>query len=286
MLDRHLLNPVNYSHVGAFNIPNNGKDLLIPPRTNLAPTMLVRWQINQMVRGGDISQVSHAQLISEIEVHGYGVLESSTFDIPPSDFKTKRIQIVHLNLELPQKISFRIPPDGILNSIIEFYAYTREEPEIYTPHESDYMPSSNPINFDSSTITNAFVAAAPALSQQIASASAASNLQSLNQEFNLETAHGSKDLTYVVKAWSGDAKNHLVLGASGTRIGYKFFNRGTQTVYVALGDPTGKTVENYIDSVIPGGYYISTEFDRALQLILYVAPGKPDTSVSILELLP
>lgn len=275
MLDLQHLNPLNYSHVGSFIVPVNGKDLIIPSQTDITETMLIRWQVNQVGKGLDLNSIEAGLLISEIEIPSFGVIESSTFDIAASTFKSKRIQLVQLNLDLPQKLTFRMPSVGITNSILEFYAYTGTESQIYIDRESNYMPSSNPVIIDPTELANA-----------IATASATANNQNLVDEFNRETSHSTTDTAYIATAWSGTAQPHIALPLSNTRIGYKLFNRGVNKVYVAVGSPTNKTVDSYIDIIQPGGFYNSTEMDRSLQLILYVAANKPNNPISISELLP
>jgi hypothetical protein len=275
MIDLQHLDPLNYTHIGSFIVPANGKDLIIPNHVELAQTMLIRWQVNQVAKGLDLNSIEPGLLISEIEIPSFGVIESSTFDIIPSNFKSKRIQLVQLNLDLPQKLTFQQSSIGVTNSILEFYAYTGIEAQIYTDRQSNYMPSNNPVIIDPTELANA-----------IATASATANTQNLVDEFNRETSHSTADTAYIATAWSGTATPHIALPLSNTRIGYKLFNRGVNKVYVAVGSPTNKTFDSYIDIIEPGGFYNSSEMDRSLQLILYVAANKPNNPVSISELLP
>jgi hypothetical protein len=51
-----------------------------------------------------------------------------------------------------------------------------------------------------------------------------------------------------------------------------------------VGDPGGKAFENYLDVIKKGGTYLSTLENRALPVLLYLSPNKPDQQVSITEL--
>ena len=119
MLNNSLLNPQNYTHVGSYPVQNR-KDLILPQRAELFDTMMIWWTINHLSKDANFDNLGSGLLISEIEIQGYGVIESQTFDIPPSNFKTKRVQLINLDLEVPQKLTFRPQSSGVLNSILEF----------------------------------------------------------------------------------------------------------------------------------------------------------------------
>ena len=167
MLNTSLLNQNNYAHVGSYPA-HGGKDLIIPQRAELSDTMLVRWTIHQVAKDVDFTTLNSGLLISEIEVEGFGVLESQTFDIPPSKFNNKRVQLINLDLAVPQKLTFTTQNSGVLNSTLELYAYIGAEEQVYQTYHTEYMPTSNPSTIDPSVLTAALVAAAPVLAQQTA----------------------------------------------------------------------------------------------------------------------
>lgn len=257
-MDRNHLNPANYRSVGSF-IVTSGKDCPIPARIELSDTMLIRWQVNQMVRGYDLSQIDDGLLVSEVEIKGFGIVRSQGFTIPASDRRVKRVEIVELDLSLPQTLSFRPPAVGVSNSTLEMYAYIGDDLDLF----DERMPTNNPAVFDPSLI--------------------AQGMAITNQA---NTANNTKDTSYTVKAWSGNMANHVALAANPARLGVKIYNSGNNRIYLDIGSPDGKQFGNYDDVIEKGGTYYSTNTDRALPLNLYLDQNKPDQQIFITELLP
>ncbi len=285
MLNLSLLDPQNYAHVGSYIVPI-GKDLILPPRVELSDTMMIRWTIKHLAKDVDFLQLDSGLLISEIEIMGYGIIESATFDIPPSNLKNKRVQLVNLDLQVPQRLMFRSPSVGVLNSVLEFYAYTGEDEQVYNTYHTDYMPSNNPASISTSDLTAAFTQALTntAASQAAATATAINN----SNKAGVVTA-----TTVNVLPWSGNAANHAILAASATRIQTHLSHtgkNGTATsnsrVYLAVGTSTNKDINKfdyYLDSL--GDFTSSSEEDN-LPIFAWVEAGKSQVTLAINELLP
>jgi hypothetical protein len=289
MLNNSLLNPLNYTHVGSYPV-HRDKDLILPQRAELFDTMLIRWTINHLSKDIIFDNLGSGLLISEIEIQGFGVIESQTFDIPPSNFQTKRVQLINLDLEVPQKLTFR-SQSGVLNSILEFYAYTGQDEQVYQTFHTDYMPSNNPASIDTAAMTAAVIAAVPTMAAQIGAATQTATAAALAAQANAETARNSVDRDVTIKAWTGTAGDHLVVPSSTNRLETKIFNRSNQRMYISLGAPTSvpavaKTFESYTEILEPNGSYISTDDDRLLPIFVYLAANKPNGQASITELLP
>jgi hypothetical protein len=290
MLNNSLLNPQNYTHVGSYPV-HRDKDLILPQRAELFDTMLIRWTISHLSKDTNFDNLGSGLLISEIEIQGFGVIESQTFDIPPSNFQTKRVQLINLDLEVPQKLTFRSQSSGVLNSVLEFYAYTGQDEQVYQTFHTDYMPSNNPASIDTAAMTAAVIAAVPTMAAQIGAATQTATAAALAAEKALETARTSVDRDVTIKAWTGNAGDHLVIQPSQNRIETKIFNRHTQRMYISIGAPStvpsvAKTFESYTEILEPNGSYISTDDDRLLPIYVYLAANKPAGQASITELLP
>ena len=285
MLNSSLLNPSNYAHVGSYPIPKSG-ELTIPARTELSDTMMIRWTINHLARNADFTQLGSGLLISEIWIDGYGVLESQTFDIPPSNFTTKRVQLVNLDLEVPQKLIFKSQSSDVLNSVLEFYAYVGKEETVYQTYHTEYMPTNNPSTFDPAALTAAVVAASPALAQATAAATQQVAAATLAAQDAAESARSTIDSKPTIKAWTGNPNDHVIVADSPNRLETKIFNQHNQRMYLAFGKPGNKTFENYTEILEPNGSYISTDEERLLPLLVYLAANKPPGQASIAELMP
>lgn len=285
MLNLSLLNPQNYAHVGSYIVPI-GKDLILPQRVELSDTMMIRWTINHLAKDVDFLQLDSGLLISEIEIMGYGIIESATFDIPPSNFQNKRVQLVNLDLQVPQKLTFRSPSTSILNSVLEFYAYTGEEEQVYNTYHTDYMPANNPVSINTSDLTAAFTQAltSTAASQAAATATAINN----SNKTGVVTA-----TTVQVLPWSGNAANHSILVANASRLQSHLNHTGkngtansTSRVYLAVGTSTNKDnnkFDYYLDSL---GDFTSSNEEDTLQIFAWVDVGKSQVTLAINELLP
>jgi hypothetical protein len=285
MLNLSLLDPQNYAHVGSYIVPV-GKDLILPQRAELSDTIMIRWTINHLAKDVDFLQLGSGLLISEIEIMGYGIIESATFDIPPSNFQNKRVQLINLSLEVPQKLTFRSPSTSILNSVLEFYAYTGEEEQVYNTYHTDYMPSNNPVNINTGDLTTAFsqALASNALNQAQANAAAINNS---NKTGFTNTVIGT------AKPWSGDILNHKILDPKTSRIESHIMHTGkngavasSSTVYVVVGDTTGKDLNKFDHILTSLGDWTSTNEEDILPVYAWVDATKSQVTLSCYEVMP
>jgi hypothetical protein len=285
MLNLSLLDPQNYAHVGSYIVPV-GKDLILPQRAELSDTMMIRWTINHLAKDVDFLQLDSGLLISEIEIMGYGIIESATFDIPPSNLKNKRVQLINLSLEVPQKLTFRSPSTSILNSVLEFYAYTGEEEQVYNTYHTDYMPSNNPVNINTGDLTTAFSAALAgnALNQAQATAAAINN--------STKTGFSSSSIA-TAKPWSGDILNHKILDAKPSRLESHVMHTGkngtvtsNSTVFLVVGDTAGKDLNKFDHILTSLGDWTSTNEEDILPVYAWVEANKTPVTLSNYEISP
>ena len=181
---------------------------------------------------------------------------------------------------------FKLPSAGILNSVLDFYAYIGDSTDNYQNDDDYYMPTNNPYTSNPSELTAAVIAAAPTLAAQIAAASIAATGQALATESAGKTARTTQDRDFTVKAWTGTPSDHVACAASNTRIQTKIINRHNQRMFISIGAPGSKNFESYTEFIEPNGSYISTDDDRLLPILLYLAAGKQQGQASITEFSP
>jgi hypothetical protein len=285
MLNLSLLDPQNYAHVGSYIVPV-GKDLILPQRVELSDTMMIRWTINHLAKDVDFLQLGSGLLISEIEIMGYGIIESATFDIPPSNFQTKRVQLINLDLQVPQKLTFRSPSTSILNSVLEFYAYTGEEEQVYNTYHTDYMPSNNPVNINTGDLTTAFSAALASNTATQAQATAAA--------INNSTKTGNTiPSNATAKPWTGNILDHKIIDPKALRLETHLMHTGkngsansNSTVFLVVGDPTGKDINKFDHILTPLGDWTSSNEEDVLPVYAWVEPNKTPVTLSNYEVMP
>jgi hypothetical protein len=173
-----------------------------------------------------------------------------------------------------------IPPTGLKLGLLEIYF----DPDYST--SSAMSPSNNPFTSEQSITPADIAAGMVAAAPQLAAAIGVENRAAMAAQFNQETASNTNELLVTVKAWSGNAANHIVLPANPARLGIRSSSAGTNTVYINVGNPAGVQFNSYDDTIIKGGSWYALETERALPLVMYLAAGKPDQQVSITELLP
>jgi hypothetical protein len=285
MLNNSLLDPLNYIHVGSYPV-RNGNDLILPPRAELSDTMLVRWMIHQLTKTTDFIQLGSGLLISEIEVQGFGVLESQTFDIPPSLFNTKRVQLINLDLAVPQKLTFSPQTSGVLNSTLEFYAYTGAEEQVYQTFHTEYMPSNNPASVNTSDLTAAF--------SQALSSNAATQAQATAAAINNSNRTGNSiPSSAQAKPWTGNILDHKILDPKALRLESHVMHTGkngaavsNSTVFLVVGDPTGKDINKFDHILTPLGDWTSANEEDVLPVYAWVEPNKAQVTLSNYEVMP
>ena len=164
----------------------------------------------------------------------------------------------------------------MLNSVLDFYAYIGDSTDNYQNDDDYYMPTNNPYTSNPSELTAAVIAAA----------SIAATGQALATESAGKTARTTQDRDFTVKAWTGTPSDHVACAASNTRIQTKIINRHNQRMYISIGAPGSKNFESYTEFIEPNGSYISTDDDRLLPILLYLAAGKQQGQASITEFSP
>jgi hypothetical protein len=252
------LDPNNYLFVGGYTVQNN-KDLIVPDSLELSQTMLVKWQIRQLVKGATIDQIDSATLSAVLEIPGLGKLEDDSYSIKPSIQGDDRVQLISFNPALPYKLTLSQPSELVLNSRLEFYQFT-----------SLMSNTNNPAIVDTSAIVGAINAGTMMQVSAIQAASQAENL----------TVRRSVESSYTPVLWSNANNHKAVLPDTTDRMGVKLFNNGTVPVaYDTYIDITQKTVTTQQDNIIqPGGETVITVEEAKMGILLYtltaIPPGK------------
>jgi hypothetical protein len=285
-MNRAYLDPKNYTFAGGFTVQSN-KDLVIPDSLVLAPSMMVRWQIRQMVKGVTIDQIPPATLTSSVEIDGFGVLQGQDQQILASNDGKKRVQLITLDPSLPLKILFHQVSDLVTNSVLEFYSATY--PIIYIPN----MGVTNPSSSDPAALQAAILATIPAMAQAIGQQSgAAVQIALANNNSSLEASISTTKAS-VIKAWSGDIRNHQILDVNLTRLaihgthpGKNLLATNIADVFLAVGSITGRDQNKWDHVLSAGGEFISDPDKERLPLYAWLAVGKPDTTITVTEYFP
>jgi hypothetical protein len=291
---REYLDPSNYTFTGGFPISRN-RDLILPTNLPLAHTMLVRWSVRQMAQGVTIKDIPPAILSSTLEIKGFGVLNADEYPIIPSIQGQEKVQIISVDPTLPHEIKFTQVSNLVTNSVLELYAYTGLEPDNIS-HQSNYLPNmgvNNPASTDPAALQAAIVAAIPQMAQAIGTQSGAAVQQALANQAIANESKNSKTAAYVVKAWSGDIKNHLILSPNLTRMGISASHPGklisptnVSDVYIAVGAPDNRDANKYEYMMSANGTYIVDAERDTLATYMWLQAGKPDTTITITEYLP
>jgi hypothetical protein len=282
-----FLNPNTYTFAGGLPV-KSGRDLIIPDSIVLSQTMLIKWQIRQLVKGATIDQIPPAILSTSLEIPGLGTLSHDEQQIQPSQQGKDVVQFWHIDPSLPHKIKFSQVSDLVTNSVLEFYS---------SSISFEYMGATNPSTQTASTDPAAFQAALLANNAALAQAVGASTGTAVQQALaNNETAQEAKNSTTVpvtVKPWSGTLANHLILPLNPLRIGANIAHPGKTVsttniseVYIAVG-ATGRDSENKFDyTMLAGGTFITDDGRDQLPIYAWLATGKPNTQITVTENLP
>ena len=258
-----FLDPNSYTFAGGFTVPL-GKDLIIPSSLVLAQTMLVTWQIRQLIKGATIDQISPAILSSSLEILGLGILEGDDYQIVPSQQGRDRVQLITLDPSLPHKLVLSQVSDLVTNSVLE----------IYTSNLAMAV-FNNPVNVttDLSPVIDAIQAGANA---QIAAADAiASNPP--RQIIRLV------EELYKPQPWTGVADDHIAIRPDSSRGSVSIFNPTTERVVVDLylAIEVKPSEPQYNGFLEPGGIYTLDENEASNGLLLYTLNGSSPGAVSI-----
>jgi hypothetical protein len=267
-MNQAYLDPNSYTFAGGFTV-SKGKDLVIPESLVLSQTMLVKWQIRNLAKGGTIDQIPPATLSASLEIAGLGVLEADDYQIAPSQQGRDRVQLITLDPSLPHKFLFHQVSDLVLNSVLEFYT-------------SDLAMATfnNPVNVstDLSPVVNAIAAGSAA---QIAAAQSIATSPGV-------TVKRLVEVSYTPIPWSGTAKNHIAVVPDPTRIGGSIFNSTNKPIAVdQYLDITTKSGSPQTDGIIqPGGSYDLGATDAGMGVMLYTLDGSKPPAITINLLYP
>jgi hypothetical protein len=205
--------------------------------------------------------------------------EEVSITVDASSLKNRKYREFDLNTDgYPYSLKI-LPVSGCRLAVLDFYF----DPDFNSVNYP--MPTNNPINFTGLTpadIAAGVLAASPQLAAQIA----AETNNVLTAQEQQKTARSTKDHTFTITAWTGDANNHVILGDDKSRLGLKALNLGNNRVHIDLGDPSGKsfaTRDEYIDK---NGTFDASTVERTLPLIMYLDANKPSQDVSVTEFFP
>ncbi|NJR31620.1 MAG: hypothetical protein HC778_00515 [Chamaesiphon sp. CSU_1_12] len=113
-------------------------------------------------------------------------------------------------------------------------------------------PVNNPYTvpvISSADITDGMIAAATTIAAAIGTESRAA----MAAQFDKETARNTVENLFTVKAWSGDASNHIILPASTNRVGIKSSSLGAHPVHINMGNPPDLKANEYDDTMTKDG---------------------------------
>jgi hypothetical protein len=282
-----FLNPNTYTFAGGLPV-KSGRDLIIPDSIVLSQTMLVKWQIRQLVKGATIEQIPPAILSTSLEISGLGTLSHDEQQIQPSQQGKDVVQFWHIDPSLPYKLKFSGVSDLVANSVLEFYTSSIEE---------YYMGVSNPITQTASTdpaaLQQAITNVIPAMAQAIGAQSGVAVQTALANQASANQAKSSRTAPVTVKAWTGNIDNHLILAANPVRIGANLAHPGTKVsitntsdVFVGAGKDGRTGVTSYDYQMAQNGTYITDQGRDTLPLYAWLLTGRPDTQITVTEDLP
>jgi hypothetical protein len=257
------LDPKSYTFEGGFTVQNK-RDLTIPESLVLSQTMLVKWQIRNLVKGVTIDQIPPAILSSSLEISGLGVLDGDEYQIAASQQGRDRVQLITLDPSLPHKFLFTEVSDLVTNSVLEFYTSTLTMGSF-----------NNPVNVttDLSPVVSAIAAGSAAEVAAIAAQTAAATRQAVKE---LESI-------YTATVWSNVPGNHIAVPPEAGRMGGSFLNTGTKPIAVdKFVDIATKTAAAQYDGTIqPGGTYNFGIGEETMGYLLYALTPGGTTTVAI-----
>jgi hypothetical protein len=263
-MNQEYLDFNSYTFAGGFPVPS-GKDLIIPESIELSQTMLVKWQIRQLVKGGSIDQIAPATLSAVLEIPGLGELDSDEYQIKASIQGTDRVQIISLDPTLPYKLTFSQNSELVTNSVLEFYTSTIAMGEFNNPVNAttDLAPLISAINAGSAAEVAAISAQTAATTRKVVS----------------ET-----ESVYLATVWSSTPGNHIAVAPDPTRFGGSFYNTGTKPLAIdKFLDITAKTSTMQADGLLqPGGTYTFKQDEAGMGYLIYaLTSGMTTNPVSI-----
>ena len=285
-----FLDPNTYTFTGGLPV-KSGRDLIIPDSIILSQTMLIKWQIRQLVKGATIEQIPPAILSTSLEIPGLGTISQDAQPIQASQQGKDLVQFWYVDPSMPYKITFSGVSDLVANSVLEFYS---------SSIDFEYMGVSNPSQADPAALQAAVAANIPAMAAAIGAASGTAVQTALSNQEAATEAKNSTTTNVVIKAWSGDINNHKILGANSLRIGANLSHPGqllvpatpgaivnnTSDVLVAVG-ASGRTKQSDYDYLMAQkGSFITDEGRVTLPIYAWLLNGRPDTTIVMTEDLP
>jgi hypothetical protein len=284
MIDLPLLDPLNYNLIAVIPI-NSIAETAIPAHLDITSTMLLKWNISQKDRGVELSQIDSGYLKAEVEIKGIGVLDSEIFAVQPSDARTKRVALITLNTQLPQKLSF-ISAIGVKNSTLEIYAFTGNNLPEY--QETLNMGTKNPANTDPAALAAAILSVTPALADAIGAQTSQAVEAAMINDDNREESNRTTTSGITIKAWSGTIANHLIVVPDSRRIKVKLFHAGpaNSQVFLGIGQPDGYAADKFDHILEKNGEYATDPGEKRLPVYAWLAPNKPDLVITRTVLMP
>jgi hypothetical protein len=254
----------SYTFVGGFTV-QRGKDLIIPDSLILSQTMLVKWQIRQLVKGATIEQIPPAILSASLEIQGLGVLSTATDEIYPSQQGKDVVQLWTIDPSLPYLLKFSQVSDLVTNSVIEFYTSSLSMATVNNPASNivDMSPVMAAITASSAAQVSAIQASQAATTRKVASIS---------------------ELTYSANVWSGTPSGHVAVNPDPQRLGIIITNTSNKRVYFDLfTNITNKGSSPQYDTFAEPGATINVDaVEAVLGVMLYLIGGSgPAAVVSI-----
>jgi hypothetical protein len=214
--------------------------------------------------------------------------ESFTVDASSPNNRKRREFDLTTDAEYSLKI---IPPPGLRMGILEIYF----DPTIYDQSGINLpiMGTTNPISSDPAALTNALLAAAPQLAQQIGTQSGVAVQQALANQASAEESRSSNTAPALIKAWSGDINNHQIYPDNPRRLGTHLMHPGKNfaptnisDVFIHVGSPAGVTKDTFDYVMNANGEFNSDPERETMPVYAWLAPGKPDTTITKTEYLP
>lgn len=251
-----------YEFVGGYTV-QRGKDLTIPDSLVLSQTMLVKWQIRQLVKGATIDKVPPAILSASLEITGLGVLSVDNREIYASQQGKDVVQLWTIDPSLPHLLKFSQVSDLVANSVLEFYSSNLSMAIVNNPA----------VGTDMTAVTAAIAASS---ASEIAATQAASAISNRKVVSIVES-------TYTATIWSSIANNHIALPPDPLRLAIIITNTSNKRVYFDLfTNIANKSANPQYDTYVEPGGNLNVEAQEAvLGVMLYCIGGSGNALVNI-----
>jgi hypothetical protein len=258
-----FLNPNTYTFAGGLPV-KSGRDLIIPDSIVLSQTMLIKWQIRQLIKGATIEQIPPATLSAELEIPGMGVLDRSDAQIQASQQGKDVVQIWTIDPSLPYKITFSQVSDLVTNSVLEFYSSSLSMAEITNP-------SSGAVDL---TAVTAAIAAGSAAEVAATQALMAATSRKVNKII---------ESVYPAALWSNTPNQHIAVSPDPGNLAIVLVNTSNKSVYWDLFvDINAKTPAPQYDNVMPpGGMVRIKDEESSSGVLLYTLNGSGTASIAV-----